>query len=209
MLIIKHRCNNSEDLKKIPIELGCEIDIRNHGKKLIVVHDPFQQDGEDLVNWLQNFRHQFLILNVKEEGLEEELLRLLKNKDLSNFFILDESFPFIRKWALKGVENFAVRVSEYESYKTALALASDLQKKNLKIGWIWADCFEGNLLPTDEINALKDAGYKICYVSPELHHLDNPSCWPLMIEGYMEKMKIQNITPDAVCTKICSLWKKF
>ena len=192
----------------VSVEFGCEIDIRNHGKKLIVTHDPFREDGEDLEHWLESFSHKFLILNVKEEGLEEEILRLLKNKCLSNFFILDESFPFIRKWALAGTEEFAIRVSEYESYRTALALAANLQKKNRKIGWVWVDCFEGNPLPASEIIALKNGGYKICYVSPELHHLSHRDVWGGMANNFIQALISQGVKPDAVCTKLPHVWRE-
>ncbi len=208
MLIIEHRCNNLGVLRAVPTEFGCEIDIRNHGKELIVIHDPFLEGGENLDDWLEGFNHKFLVVNVKEEGLEEELLKILKNKGLSNYFILDESFPYIRKWAMKGVEEFAVRVSEYESYKTALALASDLQKHNRKIGWVWADCFEGRPLPVIETNALKKSGYKICHVSPELHHLDTPGIWDDLVKTFIMDLISQGVIPDAVCTKLPHLWKE-
>lgn len=207
MLIIEHRCNDLEALRSVPAEFGCEIDIRNHGKRLRVIHDPFEEDGEDLEKWLQSFNHKFLILNVKEEGLEERILKILKNRGLSNFFILDESFPFIRKWAMNGIKEFAVRVSEYESYRTALSLASYLQKHDRRISWIWADCFEGNPLPASEISSLKRCGYKICYVSPELHFLSDPKLWDDLVNKFISGLIAQRIMPDAVCTKIPHVWK--
>jgi hypothetical protein len=207
MLIIEHRCNDLGTLRAVPTEFGCEIDIRNHGKKLTVIHDPFREEGEDLEQWLKSFNHKFLILNVKEEGLEEGILRILKNRGISDFFILDESFPFIRKWAINGIKEFAVRVSEYESYTTALNLASYLQKYNKKIEWIWADCFEGRPLPASEINSLKKCGYKICYVSPELHCLNNPNLWDELVDKFISVLIAQRVIPDAVCTKLPQVWK--
>lgn len=207
MLIIEHRCNDLGVLKKVSPEFGCEIDVRNHGKRLVVTHDPFLEDGEDFENWLQSFNHKFLILNVKEEGLEDELLRILKNKCLSDYLILDESFPYIKKWAMLGVEGFAVRVSEYESYRTALSLASYLQKHNKRISWVWADCFEGRSLPIKEIDALKNSGYKICHVSPELHHLGSPEVWDNLVNKFILDLICKGVVPDAVCTKVPYLWK--
>jgi hypothetical protein len=208
MLIIEHRCNNSELLRAVPVEFGCEIDIRNHGKRLVVIHDPFREDGEDLEQWVKSFNHKFLILNVKEEGLEEGILRILKNRGISDFFILDESFPFIRKWAMNGIKEFAVRVSEYENSRTALNLALYLQKNNRKIGWIWADCFEGTPLSTSEINSLKRCGYKICYASPELHCLSNPELWDDLVSKFISGLIAQRVMPDAVCTKLPQAWKE-
>ena len=208
MIIIKHRCNDQQTLREVPDEFGCEIDIRNHGKSLKVTHDPFQEDGEELEDWLENYNHKFLILNVKEEGLEENLLRILNKRGITNYFILDESFPFIRKWALKGLEKFSIRVSEYESYGTALNLAAYLKKYKRKIGWVWADCFEGIPLPASEINALKNCGYKICHVSPELHWLNTPKDWDELVNKFISNLISQRVMPDAVCTKLPYAWKE-
>ena len=208
MLIIKHRCNDLQTLRTVAPEFGCEIDIRNHGKRLIVTHDPFQEDGEEFERWLKNFNHKFLILNVKEEGLEENLIRILKYNGVTNYFILDESCPFIRKWALNGVEEFSIRVSEYESYGTALNLAAYLKKYNRKIGWVWADSFEGHPLPAPEINALRRCGYKICHVSPELHWLNNPKDWDDLVNKFISVLISQRLMPDAVCTKLLYKWKE-
>ena len=43
MQLISHRVNKLEDLKKLDKKYGVEIDIRDDGKKLIIVHDPFKK----------------------------------------------------------------------------------------------------------------------------------------------------------------------
>jgi glycosyltransferase involved in cell wall biosynthesis len=92
---------------------------------------------------------------------------------------------------LQGVSNFAVRVSEIESHKSALSLAFELKKYGLKVDWVWVDCFNGLPLPVTEINELKSAGYKVCYVSPELHHIENTEIFPEFLKNISkEKYKI-------------------
>ena len=206
MIVIEHRCNSIERLKNVPLEVGCEIDLRNHGKQIIVAHDAFDENGEELSLWLEHYRNRFLILNVKEEGLEECLFPLLKKFKVDNFFILDESVPFIRKWALKGIPNFALRVSEIECHTSALLLAEDLKIKGVKIDWIWADCFNGKPLAAKQIMALKEFGYKICYVSPELHHIESPHLWKGMVIKFRLLLSNQKISPDAICTKLPEYW---
>ena len=76
MQIISHRINTSTLLKKTPKFFGIEVDIRSNENKLIIHHDPFEK-GEDFEEWLKCFNHKTLILNVKEEGLEERLLILM------------------------------------------------------------------------------------------------------------------------------------
>ena len=77
MIIINHRCNTIDQLKKTPNNFGVEVDIRTFGKKLTLHHEPFVK-GEDFSKWIDYFEHKFLILNVKEEGLEKEVLKIIK-----------------------------------------------------------------------------------------------------------------------------------
>ena len=206
MLIIQHRCNESSLLAGLSNDFGCEIDIRNHGDELIVIHDAFNTNAEFFSDWLSKYAHKFLIVNVKEEGLEEKILPILKINKVEDFFILDESFPYIRKWALSGESRFAVRVSQFESYRTALSFSLSLKAKEKKVSWVWIDCFDGQPIPKSEALALKSAGFKLCYVSPELHHIQNPACWQGLVKIFFGSLSSQEIIPDAVCTKIPSTW---
>ena len=45
-----------------------QVDIRSKGSQLIIHHDPFS-DGEDFEEWINHYKHDTLILNVKEEVL--------------------------------------------------------------------------------------------------------------------------------------------
>ena len=85
MILISHRRNLIEELKDTPRKYGVEIDIRTKGKDLIINHDPCK-NGALLKAWLEFYDHSLLILNVKEDGLEEEILDLLK-KTIYNIVI--------------------------------------------------------------------------------------------------------------------------
>ena len=74
MIKIIHRINTREDLLNIPTKYGVEVDIRSADDKLIISHDPFVQ-GEDFMDWMALYKHKILILNVKEEGLEDRLIK--------------------------------------------------------------------------------------------------------------------------------------
>ena len=69
MLFIKHRCNTISQLRDISKDYGLEIDLRSYKKDLILNHEPFEK-GILFRDWLKFYNHKFLILNVKEEGLE-------------------------------------------------------------------------------------------------------------------------------------------
>ena len=211
MILVNHRCNQIVQLQSTPVQFGVEIDIRNHGDSLIVTHDPFVMDGPRLEDWLGFYRHSFLIANVKEEGLEPRLTTLLHRHGVKDFFVLDESFPFIRKYALAGLSNFALRISEFEDHRTALNLAAYLRQHGRSVEWIWVDSFEGEVLDPSIAAELKLAEFKLCFVSPELHHLEDRAVWEPLILKFKEKLGrpgMEASQPDMVCSKLLALWDK-
>ena len=95
MEIIIHRINTIKELKKIPINFGIEIDVRSHKDKIILNHEPYK-DGDLLINYIENYQNGTLILNIKESGIEEDVLEIVKNsKKVKNFFLLDIEIPYI------------------------------------------------------------------------------------------------------------------
>jgi hypothetical protein len=184
-----------ELLRSVPSDFGVEVDVRSYGNRLIVQHDPFL-DGEDLTDWLSAYRHSTLILNVKEEGLEGELIKLMSRYSIDDFFFLDQSFPYIVKWARSGESRCAVRVSEYESIQTALSMSGLVQ-------WVWLDSFTSFLFEVRDLIALKESGFKLCLVSPELQGRDVHS-EAISILG---RLSGAGSLIDAVCTKCPDVWK--
>ena len=196
MIFISHRCNTIEELKVTPNEYGIEVDIRSNNGQLIIQHDPFKA-GVVFEEWVKFYAHQTLILNVKEEGLESRLIELMKHNRISDYFFLDQSFPFLIKLANLGVHHCAVRISEFESIDTALTLAG-------KIDWVWVDCFTHFPLSGKEAKKLQNAGFKLCLVSPELQGRPFDSEIPLMGKLLQERC----IQADAICTKFPEFWKE-
>ena len=122
MYIIKHRQNLTHDnIHNKNLISGVEIDTRIHQKNLVLSHDPFM-DGIKLKKWVKKYKHELLIVNVKEEGLEEYLIEIFENSKISNYFILDETVPFIIKYCNSGFSKFALRVSKWESLSSALKM---------------------------------------------------------------------------------------
>lgn len=195
MKLIAHRRNTIAALYETPIEYGVEVDIRSTGKRLLIHHDPFA-DGEDFIAWLDHYRHGTLILNVKEEGLEQRLLGLLAEHGIEDFFFLDQSFPFLIKTARQGERRCAVRVSEFESIETPLRLVG-------MIDWVWVDCFSRFPLSSVEAGKLKALGFRLCVVSPELQGRNGEKEIPEMRALLCQ----EGISPDAVCTKLPALWQ--
>lgn len=195
MKLIAHRRNTVSELLATDPKYGIEVDIRSEGGRLIIHHDPCVV-GEFFDEWIRVYRHGTLILNVKEEGLEARLIALMQTEGITDYFFLDQSFPFLVKWSKAGEQRCAVRVSEFESIETALTLAG-------KVDWVWVDCFTHFPLSEQDAKRLKEAGFKICLVSPELQGRDANAEIPLLAL----LLKERNILADAVCTKRPDLWE--
>lgn len=193
MDIFQHRVNSIEKLKNVPSTYGVEIDIRTFGSKLILEHDAFEE-GTSFEDWLGNFTHNGIILNIKEEGLENSIIELMGEFGITNYFFLDQSFPFLVKLVRAGNTKCAIRVSDIESVQTAQSLQTD---------WIWLDSFSGNwdYLLGQEFRLLSNRS-KLCIVSPELQRANS----------LKEAMELRDIIDnldfkiDAVCTKNPELW---
>lgn len=195
MKLICHRRNTVSELLATDSKYGIEVDIRSEGDRLIIHHDPCVA-GESFEKWIDAYRHGTLILNVKEEGLEARLIALMQSKGITDYFFLDQSFPFMVKWSNAGEHRCAVRVSEFESIETALTLAG-------KVDWVWVDCFTRFPLREHDTKRLTDAGFKLCLVSPELQGRDAN----VEIPQLASLLKKRNIAADAVCTKRPDLWE--
>jgi len=197
MNFISHRRNTTEELKATPTEYGIEVDIRSDNGQLIIHHDPFAK-GEDFEGWIKHYQHGTLILNIKEEGLEARLINLMKQCGITDYFFLDQSFPFLIKWSKLGERRCAVRVSEFESIETALTLAG-------KIDWVWVDCFTHFPLGNQDAKRLQDVGFKLCLVSPELQGRPAETAIPELAKILTERQIVAN----AICTKKPELWKEY
>ena len=84
MQIIIHRINTVKKLKLIPVKYGTEIDVRSHNNKLILAHDPFKK-GDLLEDYLKNYNHGTLVVNIKEAGIEYLVIKQLKKFKIKNY----------------------------------------------------------------------------------------------------------------------------
>ncbi len=193
---IMHRRNTLQELKATPRHLGVEVDIRSQGSEMVIHHDPFVP-GVPFREWFAAYDHGLLILNVKEEGLETALLAAMAERGKEDFFFLDQSFPFLIKMSRTGEKRGAVRVSEFEAVETALSLTG-------RVEWVWVDCFTRFPLTNKDAAQLKDAGFKLCLVSPELQGRAGPDEIPAM----QRILAAESIVMDAVCTKLPDKWER-
>ena len=193
-ILIKHRINTVKALKKIDEKYGVEVDIRSWKKKLILSHNPFVI-GDDFNLWLKNYKHAFLILNIKEEGLERKVLQMMNKFKIKNFFLLDQSFPLLLKTCLNGENRIAARYSEFESIETVKKLAGLVE-------WVWVDTFTKLPIKKKDYVELKKCGFKLCLVSPELINLNKIK----LLAKYKKDLKLKKFYFDAICSKYPNKW---
>ena len=188
MEFIAHRINKKEELQKLSKEYGVEIDLRDNVDGTIYInHDPFVL-GENFEDYLKEYNHGTMILNIKSERIELKILELLKKYNIKNYFFLDSSFPMIKLLSDKGEKNIALRYSEYEGLDT-------LEKMQGKVNWVWVDCFTMLPINNEIYRKIKDMGYKLCLVSPELQGQ------PERLKLYAKQIEGEKIKFDAICTK--------
>jgi hypothetical protein len=193
MLIIKHRINSIQDLMMVPNEFGVEFDLHFHLDTIYVGHDPYDLEI-DFNTYLETCQNKFMAVNIKEEGIEELVLELLRKHGVENFFLFDLSFPSIVKLISRGESRVALRLSDFEDIR-------DIESFNGKAEWLWIDIFEDARF-LSELNWRRLKSFKKCFVSPELHvsrdKLASLEIQNQMLE-YVERM-------DAICTKNEDLW---
>ena len=184
MQIVAHRINTVERLRRLPTNWGVELDLRADGSELILNHDPFK-GGERFVDYLAEYRHGLMVLNIKEAGIEDEVLRLVRARGLTDCFLLDVEFPYLYRAARKGERAIAVRYSEDECIETVL-------KYKGRVDWVWIDTISRLPLDAQVVEQLR--GFKTCLVCPER--------WgrPQDIPAYRKQLAELGMQIDAVMT---------
>lgn len=126
-----------------------------------------------------------MILNIKEAGIETEVLRLVREKGIRDYFLLDVEFPYIYQSSRKGEHAIAIRYSEDEPIEMALTYHG-------KVDWVWIDT--NTKLPLDLGIIKKMQGFKTCLVCPGRWGRSRD------IFSYRNKMRELGFSPDAVMT---------
>ncbi|MFN0060059.1 MAG: hypothetical protein ACKVX7_16500 [Planctomycetota bacterium] len=190
LLIVEHRINTCAALERVPAHHGVEIDVRDYDGALRLVHDPFES-GELLEGFLEAYNHALLIVNVKCDGLEDSVRRLLAARGIENFFFLDCAAPTLVRLVRSGERRVAVRFSEFEPLEW-------VRNFHGRADWVWVDCF--TRLPFTESSYRELAEhYRLCLVSPELQRAP-----ATRIAEFRARLVASPV--DAVCTDFPDLW---
>ena len=195
-IFINHRINTVSKLLKLKDLDGCETDVRDFKKKLVLSHDPFQ-DGEDFEKFLKYTKNKVIFLNIKSCGIINKILAKTKNNN--RIFFLDLSFSEISYLIEKKLaKKIILRFSKYESFNLKKSFFRNIE-------WIWYDFFDKQYITSEHYKYLKKYKKKICLVSPELLNQSEKE-----VIKYIKYLNKNNFNIDAVCTKnkYQKIWEK-
>jgi glycerophosphoryl diester phosphodiesterase len=192
MIIISHRGYWKEATEKnltiafersFSLGYGTETDIRDFNGKLVISHDIAGEDSLSLDDFFLIYKkHQIgdtapLALNIKADGLQNDIIKYLLRYDIENYFLFDMSIPDLRVTIEKGL-NAYIRLSEYESDTPFYD----------KIKGIWLDSFINTWYKAEDLLKHINNGKKICIVSADLHKRDYLEHWNVLKEFGIHKM---------------------
>lgn len=127
---------------------------------------------------------QMVLLNPKQSLLFDSFY----NIGSVNILLPIAAILMIYQLKKIGEKNIALRFSEFEGIDTIIAMSG-------KVEWVWVDCFTKLPINTNSFLKLKENGFKLCLVSPELQGQDDK------IEIYKIFLNENLIIFDAICTK--------
>ncbi|MFP4656570.1 MAG: hypothetical protein ACLFNK_03240 [Candidatus Woesearchaeota archaeon] len=191
MQIIIHKANKISDLSKIPEKFGVEIDVRSYGQELILNHEPYLP-GDRLDAYLAACSNRMIIFNIKEDGIEDDVIRMAERYGLSEYFLLDVEFPYIYKATRHTAERrIAARFSEAEPIESVKSL---MREDKPMVDWVWIDT--NTRLPITSDNKEILERFNTCLVCPER--------WgrPGDIPKYKRRIKEMGFRLDAVMTSL-------
>jgi glycerophosphoryl diester phosphodiesterase len=179
LIILSHRGYWKESAEKntrisfersFSMGFGTETDLRDSGSKIVISHDMADIDAmsaETFFDIYCSFRKPLpLALNIKADGLQQELKALLRQFEVDNYFVFDMAVPDGLIYARQQFTTYT-RHSEYEPVPPYYDFAQG----------VWLDEFNGHWLTDAVIEGHLSQGKSLCIVSPDLHRRNNTQEW--------------------------------
>ena len=174
---------------------GLETDIRDLNNRLVISHDMPTDNAplflEQLFTYYSNGGFSStLALNIKADGLQRELLMLLKKHNISQYFIFDMSIPDTLEYLKLKMRTF-IRRSDLENLPLLESYAQG----------IWLDEMNEPWINESVIIEQAQKHKAVCIVSSELHGREHMSQWSkikraLCANGVSDKLLLCTDYPD-------------
>jgi len=153
---------------------GIELDVRDRGSQIVIAHDLPNNESVLFSIYLHELNQrihkgQIIAINIKADGLSDEINRLVKEYNLYNYFTFDMSIPEMLRYKTAGL-NYFTRLSEYETKPVMLEDAAG----------IWLDAFDSEWYNENYINKLLEISKQVCIASAELHGRNHIHQWGMI-----------------------------
>lgn len=159
---------------------GTETDLRDAAQQVVISHDMADKTAISFEAFLQLFvqydKQLPLALNIKADGLQNEVKKQLEAFGIDNYFFFDMSVPDALLYAKAGLIFFS-RQSEYE---TEPAFYNDA-------AGVWLDAFNEQWYNADLLKKHLDNGKQLAIVSPELHKRPYQVLWEFLMLNEFNK----------------------
>jgi hypothetical protein len=184
--------------RSFSLGFGTETDLRDYKSELVISHDIANEDCISVKEMFEIYNKYDntlpLAFNIKADGLQVKLKKLLEEFNISNYFVFDMSVPDSLGYLRHNIKAFT-RESEYERepafYKESFG--------------IWLDEFQGHWITQDVIEKHIKNNKQICIVSPDLHNREYIEEW----KHYKEIEKVLGISNIMICTDYPEIAKKY
>lgn len=160
---------------------GIETDLRDIKGEIVISHNMPQGSEisfEDLLKLLDG-RDLTLALNIKADGMADEIKTLLNKYNHTNYFTFDMSIPEMVVQHKVGLKVFTGQ-SDIIPHPIMLDKAKG----------VWLDCFNSDWFDEADIKRILNQGKQVCIVSPDLHKREYKTVWE----------KYKNINGIMLCT---------
>lgn len=164
---------------------GIEVDFRSYGEKLLISHDPILNKwrGLTLVSEFE-FSDLAVAINIKEDGLGNQIHNFLKTYPNDHSFAFDGSIPEMLRIRNLGISH-ALRLSEFE------------QELPWKSNFVWVDSFNFDwFIDSLKVPEILENSFPI-FVSPEIHGREFRYAW-----DYFNELTSSGNTNFGVCTDL-------
>ncbi len=188
--IEKEKNTNVAFERSFSLNFGTETDLRDYTGNLVISHDIANSNciiaDEFFSIYKQYTQSLTLALNIKADGLQDELFKLLELYNIHNYFVFDMAIPDTIGYIKKGIR-FYSRQSEYELHP---AFYDDCSG-------IWLDAFHNTWYSNKLIEEHLDKNKQVAIVSPELHKRDHLELWK-----QLKKNSLHHADDVLLCTDI-------
>lgn len=168
-------------LRALLNDYGIEIDVRDRGGELVISHDIPDENSillEDILIGYKKLNSRCILeINIKADGIQQILKKLMNKYGITNYFIFDMSIPEMVISKKIGI-NYFTRHSDIEKecvlYEDAIG--------------VWLDSFyDKDWLTSEIINFHLKNKKKVSIISSEIHGFDNNKMWKILKQNNFHK----------------------